>query len=211
MPHLDLLFTVLGETVPIEQAYSLYAGLSRALPTIHSARDIGIFPICGTPGGNGTLLLSRRSVLRMRIPEERIRDLLPLSGKALEIDGHKIRLGVPRVQALVPAATLKADMVLIKIAHASGHSITPELFLAAVRRKLNELGVHGEPAIPLTRGGPHAGQPRRKVLRIKDQTHVGYALIVSGLSASESILLQEQGIGGRRLMGAGLFVAARIG
>jgi CRISPR-associated endonuclease/helicase Cas3 len=153
-------------------------------------------------------MLNERSSVRLRVPDTRIRELLPLAGKALELDGHKLRVGVPHILPLTPAPTLRADVVLIKIAHANGNPITPEAFLVAARRKLAELGmgVKVEAGIPLATSGKNAGEPQRKVVKVKDQTHVGFPLMVQGLTAEESIKLQEHGMGGRRLMGCGLFV-----
>lgn len=56
------------------------------------------------------------------------------------------------------------------------------------------------------RAGPHAGKPHRRLLRIKDRRMVGYAVQVTGLTAEESIKLQEHGLGGRQKMGCGFFV-----
>ena len=50
------------------------------------------------------------------------------------------------------------------------------------------------------------GQPLRRVLRIKDRRVVGYSLRVLGLTAEESIRLQEEGLGGRRRMGCGVLL-----
>ncbi len=205
MTSIDLVFPVGGPAIPRDHGYGLYAALSRLLPSVHSAKDIGIFPIRGRPIGDGTLALGRQSALRIRVPADRLPLLLPLAGKAIEVDGHRVRIGVPRVQALVPAATLASSLVLIKIAHAEERGVTPDMFLAAARKQLDALGIAGEPALPLVESGPHAGEPRRRVIRVKDQTHAGYAMIVEGLTAEESIRLQEMGIGGRRLMGCGLF------
>ena len=38
---------------------------------------------------------------------------------------------------------------------------------------------------------------------------VGYSLVVEGLSAVESMLLQERGLGGRTRMGCGFFMPLR--
>lgn len=210
MVSIDLIFPVDGTTIVRDHGYALYAALSRLLPTLHSARDIGIFPIRGTFVGEGTLHLGRQSALRIRVPAERLPMLLPLAGKAIDIDGHRVRIGVPRVQALVPAAMLASSLVLIKMAHADERGVTPELFLGTARKQLYALGIVAEAAIPLVKGGPHAGEPRRRVIRVKDQTHAGYAMIVQGLSAEESVRLQEAGLGGRRLMGCGLFGPVRF-
>ena len=50
---------------------------------------------------------------------------------------------------------------------------------------------------------------RRRVFRIKDKTVVGYGVRIAGLNATESLRLQEHGLGGRRKMGCGVFVPVR--
>lgn len=211
MTIVDLVFPVAGANIAREHGYSLYAALSRLIPGLHSSEGIGIFPIRGTPAGEALLDLGPQSTLRIRVPADRLPVLLPLAGKAIEVDRHHLRIGVPRVTALVPATTLISRLVLIKVAHARERGVTPELFLDAARKQLIALGIAGEAAIPLVRGGPHAGEPRRRVLRVKEQTHAGYAMVVEGLTAEESVRLQEAGLGGRRLMGCGLFEAVREG
>jgi CRISPR-associated protein Cas6 len=47
------------------------------------------------------------------------------------------------------------------------------------------------------------------VLRIKEKRVVGFPLRVTGLTAEESITLQEQGLGGRSKMGCGFFMPTR--
>jgi CRISPR-associated protein Cas6 len=47
------------------------------------------------------------------------------------------------------------------------------------------------------------------VLRIRDRTIVGFSVLVQGLTAEESVQLQEEGIGGRGKMGCGFFLPAR--
>lgn len=208
--YIDAIFPVGGSTIPREHGYALYGAAARAIDVLHGNADIGIFPIRGTPGGNDTLLLTDRSTLRFRVPVAKLPMLLPLAGKSLKLNGHLLRVGVPHVAALEPAPLLASPLVLIKLADAGnkavGGIVTPDAFLAAAARKLEEMAIRAKPGVQLIRTGRRAGQARRRVLRVKDQTHVGYAMIVHGLTAEESIRLQEKGLGGRRLMGCGLFL-----
>jgi hypothetical protein len=62
-------------------------------------------------------------------------------------------------------------LVLIKLADAGhkqvGGLVTPDAFLAAARRQLDALGIRAaEPGLQLTRTGPRAGLPRRRVIRV---------------------------------------------
>lgn len=204
MNTVDLSFGITGSSILIDHGYELYSAISRVLgPESHDLNGIGIHPIRGRPIGVAQLHLEDGSRLRIRTPVEFIPNLLELSGRSLDVAGHGIRLGVPQTYALEPAASLSSRLVTIK-----GFE-QPESFLEAVQRQLDAMAIQGKPVIPARSTGPHKGEPTRRVLRIKDKTVVGFALIVTELTAEESLTLQEQGIGGRRHMGCGVFVPYR--
>jgi CRISPR-associated protein Cas6 len=216
MPLIELHFPVLGSSLPVDHGYALYSALSRFLPAIHNAGSrVFLAPIGGRYAGNGTLHLEfGRSCLRVRLPTEDIPSILPLAGKSLALDGHRIRFGVPQVRSLVPAVSLGARMVTMKRsdrhdANGTKAYMEPASFLEAVQRELGRRGVRAAPGIPLVREGPRVGQPVRRVLRIKNKRVVGFPLQITGLTADVSIELQENGLGGRRKMGCGFFVAIR--
>jgi CRISPR-associated protein Cas6 len=205
MSMIDLSFPVLGKSVPADHGYDLYSALSRLLPALHGDTiAFRVAPVRGSYAGNGALeLQAGRSWLHFRIAADAITSFLPLAGKALELAGHPIRLGVPQVHALTPAPALTARLVTIK-----GFT-EPPAFLAAARRQLDDLGVKGEAGIPVIAAGDRAGEPRRRILRVKEKKVVGFPLQVSALTAEESIRIQESGIGGRGKMGCGFFVPAK--
>jgi CRISPR-associated protein Cas6 len=199
----DLSFPLVGKTLPLDHGYSLYAALSRILPRLHEHKAVGVHPIRGDAAGDGLLRVAVRSQLQIRTPTDLIAEFLPLAGKVLNLDGHSLRVGVPRVLALRSAASLAARLVTIK-----GFT-DPAGFLEAVRRQLDALGVSRQTAVEIPSapaGRAHAGEPLRRVLRIKDRTVVGFAVHVLHLGAEESVMLQEHGLGGRRHMGCGIFV-----
>lgn len=217
MPVIELQFPALGQTLPVDHGYALYGAIARVLKAVHDAAfTVRIGPIAGTYAGNGLLQLDqRRSRLRLRIPADAIPLVLPLAGQVLDVAGHRLRLGVPQVHPLIPAPSLISRLVVIKASSprtSAGRDplrtrryMDPPAFLEAVRRELQQLDIHGEPALPLVVNGPRAGQPRRRVLRIRHRRVVGFAVEVTGLTAAESIRLQEEGLGGRGKMGAGFF------
>lgn len=203
----DLVFPALGDSIPTDHAYALYSALSRAVPAFHDPQGgLRFAPIAGVPGTPGRLnLLTGVSHLRVRTTGDAIPRALPLGGKAVEVAGAAVRLGPPTVHPLVPAAALESRLVTFK------HGEEPEAFLAAAKAKLAELEVAGEPAIRVFDAGPRKGEFRRRVLRVRGRAIVGYAVAVSGLSADESVRLQEHGLGGRTRMGCGFFLPAREG
>lgn len=222
MRKLDLMFRVVGELLPTDHHFALYAAISRVLgPLVHGSAEIAICAIRGLPAGPGQIRLTPDSCIRIRAPLDQIPEILKLSGKTLAINGHNVRVGVPLIRPLVPAAALHSPIVTIKCAMPLMGCPPQEqarVFLDAVRQKLtgtrehlSELGLSAEvqAAISLCRSGPRAGGPVRRVVRIKERTIVGFGLLVSGLTAEESLLLQERGIGGRRRMGCGVFLPVR--
>lgn len=197
---LELVFPAIGSAIPTDHAYPLYAALCGLVPAFHADESpLRFAPITGIGQPDGTLQLGPHSTLRVRVPDDQVRLTLPLAGKRLNVAGSGVRLGVPGVQTLVAAPAVVARTVTFKNAD------TPDQFLTTARTKLAELGVHGEPSLPIHLEGVRAGEPKRRVVRIKDAVIVGYSLLVSELSAADSILLQERGIGGRTHLGCGFF------
>jgi len=141
----------------------------------------------------------------VRLPANQVQLALPLAGKRLDIAGSRVLLGVPAIRTLVAAPVLVARMVTFKNAD------TPEQFLTTARAKLKELGVTSEPSLPIHLDGERAGEAKRRVVRVKGAVIVGYSLLVSELSAADSLVLQERGLGGRTHLGCGFFSPANAG
>ncbi len=186
---IDLWFPLVGRTLPSDHGYGLYGAICRVLPEMHGAEWWGLHTVRGTRSGAGVIVLPRQPRLGIRVAAGQIARVLPLAGRQLEIDGHRICLGAPTVQAPTPDAALSARVATIK-----GFT-EPEPFKAAVERQLVEMGVIGAVV--------EVGS--RKIVAIDDRKVVGFSLRVTGLTPEQSIKLQDQGIGGRRRMGCGLF------
>ncbi|MDX2033394.1 MAG: type I-MYXAN CRISPR-associated protein Cas6/Cmx6 [Blastocatellia bacterium] len=193
MIHVELKFPVLGELAPSDHGYYLYSAIAHIVPDVHEADWLAIETLPGTARGDGITQLDQSAGLKIRLPQDRVPLLLKLAGKRLELDGHVIRLGAPQISLLNPSSALYARIVTIK-----GFT-EPEPFLDAVCRKLDELGVKGEPVV-----GP------RRVVKVGNHKIVGFAIAIHDLSDEGSILLQEHGLGGRRRMGCGIFFPIAI-
>ncbi len=209
-PCVDVCFRVLGGPIPSDHAYALYSAIARLLPALHGDKEVGIHAINGRNTGDRLLALTGTSRLTLRIAYDRIGDVLPLAGKALALDGHTIQVGIPATRALVPGARLYSRLVVIK-----GFT-EPQPFLEAVGRQLVEMGIRGKPSLVDTASTAASNQGRsggtrspflRRTFCIHDKNIVGFAVRVEELTAAESIMLQEQGLGGRRRFGCGVFVA----
>ena len=191
----DLFFHVQGKEVPVDHGYTLYSAISRILESgeenkwLHNADNVGLLPIRGHYAGQGKLMLDQQARFGLRLPVNLIPKVLRLAGKRLDVDGEALRVGVSTTSALIPAPVLYAHIVTTK------NGEDESRFDAEVQRQLDALNIKGKPA-----RGP------RRIVTIKDKKVVGHSLLVSELTAEESICLQEQGLGGRRKMGCGVFV-----
>ena len=200
MPIIDLSFMLQGDTVPLNHGYSLFSAVSRIVPDMHNQERIGIHPIRGIRNAPGVLSIIPQSRLRLRIESEKIGDFLTLAGSQLNLNGHLLDIGIPRSESLSPATNLASRMVTIK------GMMEPEKLLESAKRQLIDLQISGTPELVISGASSTPPAPIRRVLRIQNRTVVGFALHVNGLTAEESIKLQEIGLGGRRHMGCGIFV-----
>ncbi|MEO8679981.1 MAG: type I-MYXAN CRISPR-associated protein Cas6/Cmx6 [Vicinamibacterales bacterium] len=201
---LELVFPALGKALPTDHAYALYAALSGVVSQFHDETSpLRFAPITGRATPDGLLRLTEHSCLRVRLPADMVQVALPLAGKRLTIGDAFVRLGVPSVRSLVGAPSVIARLVTFKNAD------TPEQFLTTARAKLADLGVAGETQLPLHVDGDRAGTPQRRVVRVKGVTIPGYSLIVAELSAADSLILQESGLGGRTRLGCGFFTSIK--
>ncbi len=192
----EVTFDLTGKTLAIDHAYELYSALCRWQPLLHELAGIAIQTITGTYTSCSELSVNPASRLRIRLPIAQVSLLGRLFGKSLIVGDHKIRLGVPEIYALRPAHELYARMVTIR------NFQEPESFLLAAQRQLQQLNIEGK--LSITRRDN--GELRRKTLRIKQYTIVGFGVEVTGLSDENSLKLQSYGIGGRRKLGAGIFL-----
>ena len=187
-PKVDLSYPVLGKLLPVDHGYALYGAISRVLPVIHEDLEIGLKVVRGRYIGNGLLDISPASELVLRLPISKVGQYLSLAGKKLEVLVHSLRVGVPHTRALIPATALYSPLVTTR----NGHD--QERFEAEARSQMARLDLKGRLAIG-----------KRRTFQVHGKQVVGYEVLVSELTASESIRLQEQGLGGRRKMGCGFF------
>lgn len=199
----DISFPAHGDTVLRDHGYALYSAISRAVPAAHGASWLGIHGLEGKLVAGDLLDLKPLSWLRIRAATHRIADLLGLAGAVLDVAGREIRLGPPTIHPLVPAATLDARLVVIRLTGGVKAPFDPSdfdrRFEAEAQRQLARLGVVGELAV---RG--------RRSVRVGTQRIIGHAVRVIGLSPEHSLILQSRGMGGKRRMGCGLFRPARM-
>ncbi|HPA20372.1 MAG TPA: type I-MYXAN CRISPR-associated protein Cas6/Cmx6 [Verrucomicrobiae bacterium] len=223
---IDLSFRIRGSHIPVDHGYALFSALSSFVPAVHGSppQSPAVLRISGRLIGNRRLAITDLSRLTFRCPTDDIGRYLPITGQTLRIGDSNLVVGTPEVRMLKPASVLWSWLVAVKVHGKKPVSADyPEAFLAACRRQLDRLGIKGTASMPARRAGfptQHGhgaaggiGTPTRRTIRIAGVEVVGFALVVEDLQPEGSILLQEEGIGGRHHFGCGIFVPAtqRIG
>ncbi|MGQ4650345.1 type I-MYXAN CRISPR-associated protein Cas6/Cmx6 [Lyngbya aestuarii] len=198
-PYVDLSFGVRGKSLPIDHSYGLFSALAHWRQELHQLKSMSITAITGIPIEQGMMQLTDRSRLLIRLPVDKVPLVYPLAGKSLTIGKHKIRFGIPQMDFLQPAQRLRSHLVVIK-----GYQ-EPESFLEAAQRHLEQLGIQGNLRI-LTKAN---GAPKRKSVKVKRFTVVGFGLEITRLRDEDSLTLQRKGIGGKHKMGCGVFVPVK--
>lgn len=213
----DLAFTLVGKELSVDHGYGLFAALSRLLPDIRSRETWGIHPIRGRYVGDGALALDSQSLLKVRLPGSDIASALPLAGKSVTVDGKQLRIGIPTVYPLEPAAMLRARMVVIKgagLGPRDQEDAARKSLADGVRIALSHLPLGQDPErVEVTVARRHVlrvGASRERTRRGDRVTDrdvvVGFQVALSGLEAQASLAVQMVGIGGKRHMGCGIFV-----
>lgn len=216
MLTIDLSLAIKGTTIPLDYSYALFGALSRIVPQIHGDRRIGVHPIRGIRREPKRLTLVPQSRLRLRMPSDEISTYLALVGTGLDLDGSRVMIGFPRVirgpegrgrpEAAVRIETLRPAVEVWSRLVTLGQIREPGAFEESLRRQLAGLGVAAEPSFLPSTDPRGRGGPERRVLRIKGRKVIGFPIRISGLTAEESLTVQEYGLGSRRRMGCGLFV-----
>lgn len=195
-PIIQLDFLVRGSYLPAEHGYGLFSACVNMVPELRRESQLSILTIPGIPDQPGRILLTRQSCLRIRLPVSKIPLVYRLATKNIKIGAYEIQIGIPKISILKPAHRLRSRIVTVK-----GYT-EPNLFLEAVQRQMDGLGILGKPSIPSDRDG----NPSRKTIKIQRYTIVGFTTEVTGLSHDDSLKLLSHGLGGKRHMGCGIFL-----
>lgn len=190
-PPADVVDVILDlETPSLPSGFEepLFREVVRLLPWLSGLAGAGIHPMRGTPDAEGGLLVARRAKLVIRLPREKVCAASVLEGASLTVAGAKLRLGQGTYRRLQAASTVHAARVVTGDAEESA-------FLARIGEEMAALGVRGS----LLCG-------RRSTFLSEGASEASWSLAVHDLPASDSLLLQRQGLGRLRHLGCGIFL-----
>lgn len=184
----DLSIEISGGPLPRDHALEVWSALAQAVPRLREDPVLAILPVRAASGGDGRLVLQRRSRLLMRVAEPAVAAVLALCGRQLDVAGAPVTFGGVKTRPLAPHPTLYAHRV------AAERDDEAEF----VRQATRELGQLGMPAEFVVGKRSQARGPAHAV--------VGFSLMIADLSSRQSLLLQANGLGAHRNLGFGIFV-----
>lgn len=197
---LDLLFKIDCKTLPLDHGYTLSEQILYHLPWMKHEPGAGIHQIHVAESANGwmrpedpeteVLCVSRRTKMTIRLPMTRLEDVKMLIGKTLDIQGHALTVGKFSTRKLSRLTTIFARYV-------DTHGSEDEsLFLHAMQQELLDKGIMVKKMM----------SGRLLTHQTDDGPILTRKLMVSDLDVKQSLLLQQQGIGDKQLLGMGIFL-----
>jgi len=195
----DLVYRIECKSLPVDHAHSLAEAIADTLSWFPEEELAGLHPVHIPDSGNGWMRsedpheimhLSRRTRLILRVPRHRVEDAHALTGKALDINGHEIKVGAASEKPLVAITTLFSRYL------PSPETSTEEDFLAESARQLRERGIMVRKMLC---GKTHS------VGTAEGRQHTR-SLMLADLSIDDSFRLQRNGLGNLQHLGFGVFI-----
>ena len=194
----DLSFKISCKQLPTMHAWELSQAMYEILPWLVDEPEVGIHQIHGATSGNGwerpadgeLLHLSKRSRMNMRVPRTRLQEIQALVGEKLDIAGYEVEIGKPIEKRLNPLGTLFSRYV------AAPKGLDEDDFMQWV---VEELAKRDLKLRKMLCGIGHVIQTPEKGIETR-------SLMMADLDKDTSVALQEQGIGGHRHLGCGIFM-----
>lgn len=197
---IDLSFVVKCKCLPLEHMQELYESLSEVLPQLKDDKFAGIHPINGAESGNGwersndpnqLIYLSRRQKMSIRISKDYLQDAENLVGQTIKIAGYDLELGKTSIKKLSDLPTTFCRSIMVD-SRMDEDDFLQWAFneLKAMNIIVNKMMAGKERAVQLPNGG-------ERITR---------SLMVAELKQTESVLLQQHGLGKGRKLGCGIFL-----
>ena len=196
---LDVVFGISCRAIPVDHAYALSLAIRQEIPWIDDEPDAGIHTIHVAASGNGwmrpdnggqLLYPSRRTKLTLRIRKNRLESVSSLVGKTIDVAGNALTVNNMSQKRL-------SDITTIFARYIAAENTNDEMeFMQQVAATLKAMDVKPKKML--------CGKETQ--LTIGDGTVITRSLMIADLSLSESLRLQQKGLGSYRLMGCGIFL-----
>ena len=194
----DLSFKIKCKQLPTMHAWELTQALYEILPWLREEPEVGIHQIHGATSGNGwerppdgeLMHLSQRTRMNLRVPKTRVEEMMALTGQKIDIAGYELEIGAVTEKPLSPLGTLFSRYVAVP------EGMDEDGFMQWV---VEELAKRDIKLRKMLCGIGHIIHTPEKNIETR-------SVMVADMDKQASIALQEQGIGGHRHLGCGIFM-----
>ena len=198
---IDVLFKVKCKQIKLDHAWSLTNAISSILPWLKNEPQLSIHHIYIPQSGNGwtrsddfeneIIQLSRRTRLKIRLPKNKLNEILSLSDKTILVDNDPLTFGSAEQFLLSTLTTIISRHVYIP--HTEENE---EEFLLQAQQQIQAMGIKVRKMLC---GKSHQLQTANGPIMTR-------SLMIADITVEESILLQENGIGEYYHYGCGVFI-----
>ncbi len=195
----DVNFKIKCSHLPLDHAHQLSTAIIKELPWIEQSQLAGIHLIHGAESGNGwirptnpeeLIYPSRRTLFTLRTPQKNVEDAISLEGKSISVCGTTIEFSKPTIRKLSKLTTIFARYVL------TDQVDDEEAFLNEIVELLAEKNIRPKKMM----------SGRAFTMTFPDKILDSRSLMIDGLDITESVRLQQEGLGPGRKFGCGLFL-----
>ena len=193
----ELSFSVNCRELPYDHAYELSSEILNLIPQIKNDKRNSIQTLHGPMSGNGwvrpdseNIPLSKRAKLMMRINKNQIDDIKDIEGKEIKLFGNSLKIGISKVKNFLIVKDLFCRFVI------SDNKISEDDFLEKIQMELRNFNVNIKKAL--------CG--KSMTINFAKKTVYTRSLMIADLSKEESLKLQEEGVGEKKLYGCGIFL-----
>ena len=195
----DVNFKIKCSHLPLDHAHQLSTAIINELPWIEQDHVAGIHLIHGAESGNGwirptnpeeLIYPSRRTLFSLRTPQDKIDDVMSLEGKSLSVCGTSIEFSKPSIRKLSKLTTIFARYVL------GEHVDNEEAFLNEMAELLAQKNIR---PLKMMSGRAFTMSFPEEILKSR-------SLMIDGIEVTQSVQLQQEGLGPGRKFGCGIFL-----
>lgn len=195
----DVNFKIKCTHLPLDHAHDLSTAIITQLPWVAEDSQVGIHLIHGAESGNGwirptgpdeLIYPSRRTLFSIRTPKDRRQDVELLAGKTIMIGDIPVELSKPTIRGLSKMTTIFARYMLAAQIDDEAEFLQEMATLLAQKQ--------------ITPAKMMSG--RATVMRFPNGDRSARSLMIDGLDVTESVRLQQEGLGTGRKIGCGIFL-----
>ena len=195
----DVNFKIKCAQLPLDHAHQLSEAIIKELPWIEGNESAGIHLIHGAESGNGwirptdpdeLIYPSRRTLFTIRTPQEFVANVQALDGTSINVCDTFIEFSKPTIRKLSKLTTIFARYVLADQIDDENSFLNEMIELLAKKNIRPKKMMSG----------------RATTMRFPGKTLSARSLMIDGIDVTESVLLQQQGLGAGRKFGCGLFL-----